>query len=58
MEAISPCAWTRSQEWEDSDCWKTDCGNAWRLDDGTPSENHMSFCPFCGRKLEEEKCKP
>ena len=28
--------------------WETACGNAWTLCDGTPAENRMKFCPFCG----------
>lgn len=50
---METCTWTRSREFYDSDCWETNCGNAWQLNEGTPTENHMKFCPFCGKPLEE-----
>ena len=48
-------------KWEDFDydnsylC--TSCGEIWILNDGTPEENNMNYCPKCGadmRKNEEE----
>lgn len=48
-------------QWEDFDydnsylC--TSCGEIWTLNDGTPEENNMNYCPNCGadmRKNEEE----
>ncbi len=46
------CIWRRMDG--DSDSWDTICGNAWRLETGTPTENKMRYCPFCGRHLVEE----
>ena len=43
------CKWS-----EDADGnWETDCGNAFCLEDGPPSENNLRYCCYCGRKLEE-----
>jgi hypothetical protein len=39
---------------EDTDgTYETDCGQAYCMNDGTPKENDMRFCSFCGRVLEE-----
>lgn len=45
------CTWTRDNP--DSDIWLTSCGSAWCLNEGTPKENRMKFCPFCGREIKE-----
>jgi hypothetical protein len=43
------CRWK-----EDEDgLWNTDCGQIFETIDGTPAENKMVFCPFCGAHLEE-----
>ena len=37
---------------EDFNGWYcTNCDNPWHLDDGTPQENNMHFCPFCGADM-------
>ena len=44
-----PCTWT----WDhDEGCWVTGCGNAWEMTTGTPEDNGVRFCPFCGRPPE------
>ena len=45
------CQWTL--DGDDSDTWDTKCGNFFTLNEGTPSENNMSHCCFCGLPLEE-----
>ncbi len=43
----SVCAWD-----EDEDgTWHTDCGNLFEVIDGTPAENKMKFCCYCGAAL-------
>lgn len=42
------CRW--SQDFDGIN--NTACGNAWVLDDGTPPENGMKYCPYCGKALE------
>lgn len=43
------CTW--SQNGDDSDSWDTGCRKLFRLDDGTPTNNGMKFCCFCGKTL-------
>ena len=43
------CIW--SQEDEASEGWETDCGHNFELNDGTPEENNMKFCCYCGKLL-------
>lgn len=46
-------------QWEDFDydnsylC--TSCGEIWTLNDGTPEENNMNYCPNCGADMRGEK---
>lgn len=30
------------------------CGEPWTLNDGTPAENNMHYCPNCGAKMEDK----
>ncbi len=41
------CEWNSDEDGN----WWTACDNGWCLNDGTPEENGMKFCPFCGRGL-------
>ena len=44
------CIW---EYWDNGECWETGCDNAFILNDGTPGENGMVFCPYCGQRIEE-----
>lgn len=33
----------------------TACGEIWALNDGTPEENNMNYCPNCGADMRGEK---
>jgi hypothetical protein len=44
------CAWT----WSEEGAWATSCGNLFVLNDGTPKENGMNYCCYCGKKLKED----
>lgn len=47
LEEVKMCEWR-----ENSDgCWETACGNAFEVSEGTPAENGMKFCPYCGAGL-------
>ena len=45
------CYW---KTYEDYGLWHTDCGKEFHLLDGTPEENNMKFCCFCGGELKNE----
>lgn len=42
------CQWVYD---EDMDAYETECGHAFTLIDGTPAENHMKYCAYCGQML-------
>ena len=47
----APCTWT-----EDEDgAWDTDCGNRFEFNDGGPTNNHFTHCPYCGKVLKEKQ---
>lgn len=45
---LKPCQWTYDEE---HDVYDTECGEAFSITDGTPKENGMKFCTYCGKKL-------
>lgn len=45
---METCEWSYS---ETESIWESACGDAWNFEEGTPEDNHMKFCPFCGRQL-------
>ena len=47
-EAI--CSWVEQDEGE---CWETSCGKIFVFNYGSPSENGMIFCCYCGKPLVE-----
>jgi hypothetical protein len=59
VEGIQPgapirlrCCWTYDDELS---AWDTECGECFVCEDGSPHENKMLFCSFCGGKLVERK---
>lgn len=46
------CKWIYD---EDDDFWETECGGAFTLMAGTPKDNRMKFCPYCGKKIEQKE---
>ena len=55
MVSAKTCLWSRADE--DTDMWETSCDQAYILNEGTPKENDMNFCTFCGKMLEEASDK-
>ena len=50
-EKLKSCLWI-----EDNDGnWDTSCGEYFTLNEGTPKENGMKYCCYCGKRLEEQK---
>ena len=44
---LPECTWIHREEW-DSDYWETSCDNAFEFTAGSPYDNGMKFCPYCG----------
>jgi hypothetical protein len=51
LNCSQSCLWSRADD--DTDCWETSCDQAFSIIDGTPAENSMKFCTFCGKPVEE-----
>ena len=47
--AMTECAWECDSEGN----WVTDCGGTFILNEGTPGDNRMAFCCYCGKSLKE-----
>ena len=45
------CVWAQADS--DTDLWETSCCRSFCLNEGTPTENHMTWCCYCGKPLEE-----
>lgn len=41
-------------QWEEDGAWATSCGGYFEITCGTPSDNGMMFCPYCGRPITTE----
>lgn len=41
--------------WDDLHYRCSACGCEWFLEDGTPAENGMNYCPNCGAKMDGEE---
>lgn len=40
--------------WEEvGEAWETTCGHSFMLNDGTPSDNGMRYCCYCGKPLDD-----
>lgn len=46
------CLW--QIEIQDERVWKTSCEELFVMIDGSPLENGMGYCPFCGRRIQEK----
>lgn len=56
IEVIESWAGRHVCEWElNQDCeyelWETDCNETFCFTDGTPADNRMKFCCYCGGEL-------
>lgn len=47
------CTWRA----DDDGVYQTECGNAFVLNDGTPKDNRMAYCCYCGKVLLEGRPK-
>lgn len=48
-KALRPekCEWTQDVDGS----WDTECGNKFCIEEGTPKDNEMLFCCYCGAAL-------
>lgn len=44
------CDWT-----DDEGYWITTCGHEFVINAGSPKDNDMRFCCFCGKEIKENK---
>lgn len=54
------CIWTLDAveaDWGE-DVWATACGRRFQVTEGTPAENDMRFCCYCGGALTEVRPAP
>ena len=42
------CIWTPDED----GIYDTGCGHKYELMRGTPTDNHMNYCTYCGKQLE------
>jgi regulator of replication initiation timing len=52
-KSLGKCTWEEDRDGN----WETECGHLEIINDGTPSENGMQYCSYCGRPLEEKPWK-
>lgn len=45
------CVWHNDPETDNS--WETDCRQLFEIYEGTPSDNRMAFCCYCGKPIRE-----
>ena len=47
------CSWIQEDD-PDICYWKTGCGNSFYFTEGTPTDNNMKYCCYCGKLLKQE----
>ena len=47
------CTWQQDGD-SDSGVYGTSCGRYFNIEDGTPEDNKMAWCCYCGKKLAQE----
>jgi hypothetical protein len=54
LEQPNECRWLQEGD-EESDTWAASCGRHryFSLNEGTPKNNHMKHCCYCGKPLVE-----
>jgi hypothetical protein len=59
LEQPNECHWYQDGD-EDSDKWAASCGRHryFQLNDGTPTDNRMKHCCYCGKPLVEVPIDP
>ena len=47
------CIWQQDDTGDDSSTYFADCGGNFSLNEGTPADNRMKFCCYCGGEIVE-----
>ena len=47
------CIWKKDDPFESDRDFETGCGKKWSFIEDGIKENDISFCPFCGKRIEE-----
>ena len=47
------CKWIEDEDGR----WETDCEQIFEIIDGTPADNDMKYCCFCGELIEQDDSK-
>jgi len=50
MSRKDTCEWIR----DENGIYDTACSNMYEITYGTPKDNHMEYCPYCGKRIEEK----
>lgn len=55
LAEIKPCVWKQDENTflldDDERTWNTGCGGMFTIMNGTPAENKMKYCCYCGAKI-------
>lgn len=49
----APCRWRE----DENGAYDTECGGKFELTEGTPADNKMRFCPYCGKRLKAQRTR-
>jgi hypothetical protein len=50
--AVADAVRNKTCEWsDDGEYYNTQCGGAFHIESGTPADNGMEYCAYCGGKL-------
>lgn len=55
VQPVKHGKWEEIEEyggWGDTHYRCSVCGEEWYLEDGTPQQNNMNFCPRCGARMD------
>jgi hypothetical protein len=52
VERTEECAWNQDGD-EEGDTYGTGCGNYFVINEGTPADNDMKFCCYCGKPIRQ-----
>lgn len=47
---VGRCVWSEDEDGN----WQTECGEMFVMLEGTPTQNLMRFCAYCGSPLREK----